>query len=94
MRNESLRSLASAAPSCDTKFEAARLADVTLERGNNEERLLWLRIRRPIEALSTRPRASRTEARLPSLSFVEIWNSLGLAGQTHQGNSTRDHHTT
>jgi hypothetical protein len=39
----------------DAELEAARLADVRLDRGDSEGRLLWLRIRRAIEALHARP---------------------------------------
>jgi hypothetical protein len=39
----------------DAELEAARLADVMLDRGDSEGRLLWRRIRRAIEALHARP---------------------------------------
>jgi hypothetical protein len=36
---------------CDAELEAARLADLMLDRGDDEGRLVWARIRRAIGAL-------------------------------------------
>jgi hypothetical protein len=35
----------------DAELEAAKRADLMLDRGNDERRILWARIRRAVEAL-------------------------------------------
>jgi hypothetical protein len=40
----------------DAELEAAKRADLMLDRGDDDGRLLWMRIRRAIEALQA-PRA-------------------------------------
>jgi hypothetical protein len=39
----------------DAELEAARLQDLMLDRGDDEGRLVWARIRRAIEALQAPP---------------------------------------
>jgi hypothetical protein len=39
----------------DAELEAAKRADLMLDRGDDEGRLLWARIRRAIEALKAVP---------------------------------------
>jgi hypothetical protein len=39
----------------DAEFEAARLQDLMLDRGDDEGRIVWARIRRAIEALQAPP---------------------------------------
>jgi hypothetical protein len=39
----------------DAGLEAARLQDLMLDRGDDEGRLVWVRIRRAIEALQAPP---------------------------------------
>jgi hypothetical protein len=41
--------------SADAELEATRLQDLMLDRGDAEERQVWRRIRRAIEALQERP---------------------------------------
>jgi hypothetical protein len=39
----------------DAELEAAKRADLMLDRGDDDGRLLWMRIRRAIEALQAQP---------------------------------------
>jgi hypothetical protein len=39
----------------NAELEAARLQDLMLDRGDDEGRLVWVRIRRAIEALQAPP---------------------------------------
>jgi hypothetical protein len=39
----------------DAELEAAKRADLMLDRGDDDGRLLWVRIRRAIEALQAPP---------------------------------------
>jgi len=41
------------------EFEAARLPDLMLDRGDDEGRQVWRRIRRAIEALKAPPRGEK-----------------------------------
>jgi hypothetical protein len=43
----------------DADLEAARLEDLMLDRGDDEGRLVWVRIRRAIEALQAPPTGGR-----------------------------------
>ena len=93
----------------DAELEAAHLADVMLDPGDCEGRLLWLRIKQATETLYMRDRMQaelstgcshfkgtrvlKRDCTLSS-SFVEIRRSFGLIGQTNQRDSTRDHRPT
>jgi hypothetical protein len=48
--------------SSDAGLEAARLHDLMLDRGDEEGRLVWVLIRRAIEALHAVPPTGHTEA--------------------------------